>query len=86
MIAVRRILVLSALFTLASGCAVYNDRTIPIEVSVIPNDCVNKKAIIRWLNAQEAQTQAMLTTDRQYEIQRKNIKHKIWSIKYHCSG
>jgi len=80
---IKKILILGIVFL--SGCAVYNDRTLPVEVTVIPSDCNNRDAILRWLEAQAKQEQALLTSDKLYAYQQKAIKRKIWDVKYHCA-
>lgn len=80
---IKKLLILGVIFL--NGCAVYNDRTPPIEVTVIPNDCNNRDAILRWLNSQANQEQALLTNDRVYAQHQKAIKRKIWDIKYNCT-
>ena len=67
-------------FVLLSGCTVYNDRSVPVEVSIMPNDCANQQAIQNWLNYQIKQEPALLMDK---ELEQKEIVREIERIKDH---
>jgi hypothetical protein len=69
-----------------SGCTLYNNRAMPVEVSIIPNDCANESAIIRWLESMERQEKGMLIDGGVYAQEQRAIKHKKWQIKYICNA
>jgi len=71
--------------SLLSGCALYNNRAMPTEVSIIPNDCANEGAIIKWLEAMEKQEKGVLIDEGVYAQEQRAIKHKKWQIKYICN-
>ena len=79
-----KVAVLSSL-VLLGGCSVYNDRSIPTEVSLIPNDCANQRAILDWLEYQEKQSLGLLSNEGIYNREQRAIKHKKWDIKYNCN-
>lgn len=70
---------------LLSGCAVYNDRTIPTDVSIMPNDCANQQAILKWLDYQERQDIGLLSDEGVYAKEQRTIKHKKWTIISKCN-
>lgn len=56
----------------------------PNLVSMMPNDCANKEAIISWLK-QVSDTPKMITeNDTDYETRRNQAKHRIWVLRYNC--
>jgi hypothetical protein len=56
----------------------------PMDVSMIPNDCANRAAIIRWLE-QNAQVPQQTTESKEdYERSRAQIRSRIWSMRYTC--
>jgi len=73
-------------FVLLSGCTVYNDRSIPVEVSIMPNDCANQQAIQNWLNYQIKQEPALLMDKELYVQQQRVLKHKKWELTSHCNS
>jgi hypothetical protein len=64
-----------------TGCANVNP---PIDVAIIPNDCANKDAIIRWLESQATLNQPMISNREKYENYRSTIKSRIWNLRYSC--
>jgi hypothetical protein len=79
-----KVAVLSIL-VLLSGCTLYNNRAMPVEVASIPNDCVNESAIVRWLEAMESQEKGILINGGVYAQEQRAIKYKKWQIKYVCN-
>lgn len=80
-----RLATLTIAITLLGGCAIYNDRTAPMDVTAIPNDCANKRAILNWLTAQARQPKGLLTHEHLYDQQQSAIKQKIWEMRYYCN-
>lgn len=56
----------------------------PIEVAMMPNDCRNREAIINWLSQQAAIPQQRLESDENFERHRRQIRSKIWNMRYVC--
>jgi hypothetical protein len=79
-----KIVALSSLILL-SGCSVYNDRSIPTDVSIMPNDCANQRAILNWLEYQERQEVGLLSNKGSYAREQSAIKHKKWTIITQCN-
>ena len=48
----------------------------PVDVTLIPDDCANRHAIIRWLETQSTQNDSA-------EFQRQ-VRSRIWRIRYIC--
>ena len=66
-----------------SGCI--NARVSPpIEVAMVPNDCRNRDAIIRWLTEQAEQPRQTLESEQDFLRHRKQIRAKIWDLRYQC--
>ena len=61
-----------------SGCTA--PPRMPVDVSLIPNDCANRHAIIGWLETNVNYYQSNV----EYEQNITNIKARIWHIRYHC--
>ena len=73
-----RALVISAVI-LATGCAQVPRK--PIDVSLMPDDCANRQAIIAWLENTVRHTQ---TRDYPNERYVSDLKTRIWSLRYRC--
>ena len=73
-----------ALALSVSGCA-YHDITPPVDVRMIPNDCVNQRLIVNYLNQQAQRPRQLLESERDYEIHRAEIRSRIWNVRYHCN-
>ena len=56
----------------------------PIEVAMMPNDCGNREAIINWLSQQAAIPQQSLESDENFQRHRRQIRAKIWNMRYVC--
>jgi len=77
----NKIIVISSL--LLFGCSTQSYRMItPAETANIPVDCLNRKAIIEYL---ETQKNFKPTTEREYE-QVNSVKYKIWQIRSTCQS
>lgn len=66
----------------ASGCAVKTAP--PVDVRLVPNDCANRQMIINYLESQARQPRAALESETDYERTRSEIRHRIWTVRYHC--
>jgi hypothetical protein len=64
------------------GCA--QPPRMPVDVSVIPDDCANRQAIISWLERVNDTPKALLETQGEYDQKRSEIKARIWRIRYNC--
>lgn len=56
----------------------------PVDVTLIPDDCANRHAIIRWLENVARTPKNMLESEESYEQARSSIKARIWRIRYNC--
>jgi hypothetical protein len=56
----------------------------PVNVSMIPNDCRNKEIIINWLSEQASIARRHSETEEHHERHRRQIRSKIWNMRYHC--
>lgn len=56
----------------------------PLDVSLIPNDCANRVAIINWLDENARVPQQAMESKEEYERSRGQIRSRIWSIRYNC--
>ena len=56
----------------------------PINVAMVPDDCRNSDAIIGWLTQQAEQPQQMLEKDEDFLRHRRQIRAKIWHMRYVC--
>ena len=56
----------------------------PIDVAMVPNDCRNKDAIVNWLSDQAAIPQQRLESDENFQRHRRQIRSKIWNMRYVC--
>jgi PBP1b-binding outer membrane lipoprotein LpoB len=66
-----------------SGC-VSPKTAPPIDVALVPNDCRNQEAIVNWLSQQAAIPQQPLESYESYSQHRRQIRAKIWHIRYVC--
>ena len=57
-----------------AGCAA--PQSMPMEVMIMPNDCANKDAIVRWLEKQSSRNQ----TKQEYAY----VRTRIWNLRYQC--
>lgn len=70
---------------LGSGCTIYNDRSIPDSVLIMP-DCKNQRTIIEQMNKQINQKQGWLTSDEQYNRDKNNAKRIKWIFQTKCNS
>lgn len=56
----------------------------PAAVQVMPNDCANRNATVRWLETQAAIGKNPMESTQQYENNRAVIKKRIWTLRYNC--
>ena len=66
----------------STGCAVKTAP--PIDVRLVPNDCANRQMIINYLETQAQQPRAVFESESTYERSRSEIRHRIWTVRYHC--
>lgn len=66
-----------------SGCMTPNVSP-PVNVAMVPNDCRNREIIINWLTEQAQRPQQMGENHENYERNRRQIRAKIWDLRYHC--
>lgn len=64
------------------GCA--QVPSAPVDVTLIPDDCANRHAIIRWLENVARTPKNMSETEEAYEQARSSVKARIWRIRYNC--
>jgi hypothetical protein len=65
-----------------AGCA--QTARVPVDVSLIPNDCANRARITAWLTQLSNQPRAANERIEDYENAKSQIKARIWNIRYHC--
>lgn len=65
-----------------AGCA--TNRSPPISVRMVPNDCANREMIINYLSQEAAQPRGTFETEKDYERTRAEIRHRIWDVRYNC--
>jgi hypothetical protein len=56
----------------------------PIDVTLIPDDCANRQAIVRWLETVSKTPKGYSESEESYEQSRSAIKARIWRIRYMC--
>jgi hypothetical protein len=64
------------------GCAI--QRPAPVDVQIMPNDCANRAAIVRWLENQAAIPPTSYQTDAEYAQQQSKIRYRLWTLRYNC--
>jgi hypothetical protein len=79
----RIVLALAAALAL-SGCAAPRSDRMPMSVQVMPNDCANRAAIVNWLTQQASISRHPLESQESYEQAQRQIRYRIWSIRYNC--
>lgn len=80
-----KLLLLLLTAALATGCAApRNLSRAPMSVQAMPNDCANRAAIINWLTQQAAISRHPMETQESYEQAQRQIRHRIWTIRYRC--
>ncbi len=65
------------------GCA-SPSRHVPPSVAAMPNDCVNRQALINWLETQSAIPRQAFESEKHYEQTRSQIRHRLWHVRYNC--
>lgn len=65
-----------------SGCAMAPKQ--PVSMTALPNDCANRDAIVRWLDAVANTPKHLLETQSDYETSRSEAKHRMWLVRYNC--
>jgi len=67
-----------------TGCA-YHNMTPPVDVRLIPNDCLNQQMIVNYLVDQTQRPKQMFETESDYERHRAEIRNRIWHVRYTCN-
>ena len=65
-----------------TGCA--QAPRAPTSVMIMPNDCANRVAIIKWLEDVAATPRSTFESQEQYEQNRSLVKDRIWRLRYNC--
>jgi hypothetical protein len=65
-----------------AGCT--TNRAPPVDVRLVPNDCVNRQLIINYLSEQAALPRGTLESQQDYERTRAEIRQRIWTMRYYC--
>ncbi len=73
---------IAALVLTTAGCA--TNRSPPVSVRMVPNDCANREMIISYLSLHAAQPRGTFETEKDYERNRAEIRHRIWDVRYNC--
>ena len=68
---------------LLTGCASQSAKP-PLDVRLIPNDCANRQMIVNYLEDQSRLPRATFESEKDYERSRAEIRHRIWTLRYHC--
>lgn len=77
--------VLSLSISLAlAGCSTAH-KPAPIDVRLIPTDCANRHLIENYLIQQAQQPRGTFETEKEYERNRAEIRHRIWGMRYSCN-
>lgn len=71
-----------AAVVLLTACA--QTARVPVDVSVIPDDCANRVKIVAWLTELANQPRTTRESIQDYENARSQIKARIWRIRYRC--
>jgi hypothetical protein len=81
----RAIILLTVCAVLTTGCMTAPVSMVdPVAVQVMPNDCANRVATLRWLETQAAIPRSSLESQQQYENTQAIIKKRIWTVRYNC--
>lgn len=75
--------VLAPILVLVSGCAAVPVQ--PIDVTLIPNDCANQRAIVAYLEAASSMPKSGFVSQQQYDQHVSSTKNRMWSLRYHCN-
>ena len=76
-------IVLIAMTVTVVACA-GPSRQVPAAVLVMPNDCGNRQAIATWLEQQSKIPRQTFETEQAYEIDRAQIRQRLWQLRYNC--
>lgn len=80
---IQRIFLVLLFSLLVTGCAGPSRRP-PAAVMIMPNDCGNRQAIANWLQDQSQIPRQTFETERAYEIDRAQIRQRLWQLRYNC--
>ena len=76
--------ILATLVAVATvGCASVPSR--PIDVALVPNDCANQTAILKWLEQTARAPQSRFQSGEAYERNVTMVKARMWDLRYHCN-
>jgi hypothetical protein len=65
-----------------AGCS--TNRSPPVDVRLIPNDCANRTMIINYLDQEAKQPRGTFESERDYERHRAELRQRIWTMRYYC--
>lgn len=57
----------------------------PIDVSLIPNDCANQRAIVNYLERVAAVPASRFGDQQSYEQHISQAKNRMWHLRYFCN-
>ena len=69
---------------MATGCSTRLPTAMPLNVSMLPQDCQNRQIMLDWLQGQARLSQQRNETELDFVRSRNEIRKKIWDIRYHC--
>lgn len=76
----RKIILIASL--VLTGCSTSGQRMLtPYEISIIPNDCLNRKELTSWVEKQIQIGYDIKAKDEQINI----AKYKLWEIRAVCN-
>ena len=65
-----------------TGCS--TNRSPPVDVRLIPNDCANRTMIINYLDQEAKRPRGTFESENDYERHRGEIRLRIWTMRYYC--
>jgi len=77
-----KLVAVAIVVAMLAGCA--QTARVPVDVSLIPNDCANRTRVIAWLTDLSNKPRASNERLEDYENAKSQIKARIWNIRYHC--
>lgn len=80
----RNSLLLAALF-ITSGCASLNALVAPVDVQMLPNDCANQGALIKYYTDLTKLPRNPIVSRDQHERNISKYQREIWRIRYNCN-
>jgi hypothetical protein len=75
---------LAAMATVVALVGCSTNRSPPLDVRLIPNDCANRTMIINYLTQEANQPRGAFESERDYERHRADLRQRAWNMRYHC--